>query len=51
MAQRVSLLGGTFDIDSAPGGPTVISVTLPAWRPDEHADTAPEPRGAEAVAS
>lgn len=33
MHERVRLLGGQMEIDSRPGGPTVISVSLPAWRP------------------
>ncbi len=32
MHERVRLLGGQTTIDSRPGGPTVISVSLPAWR-------------------
>jgi signal transduction histidine kinase len=31
MYERIRLLGGQTTIDSRPGGPTVISVTLPAW--------------------
>jgi signal transduction histidine kinase len=31
MAERVRLLGGVFDIDSAPGAGTTISVSLPRW--------------------
>lgn len=31
MYERVRLLGGQTQIDSRPGGPTVISVSLPAW--------------------
>jgi signal transduction histidine kinase len=31
MHERVRLLGGHTRIDSRPGGPTVISVSLPAW--------------------
>jgi signal transduction histidine kinase len=33
MSERARLLGGRFDIQSKPGGPTFISVLLPAWRP------------------
>jgi len=33
MSERVRLLGGAFDVQSAPGGPTRVSVTLPEWRP------------------
>ena len=33
MNERVRLLGGTFDVQSRPGGPTCVSVTLPEWRP------------------
>lgn len=40
MYERVSLLGGRTRIDSRPGGPTVVSFTLPAWRPQ-----APERQG------
>jgi signal transduction histidine kinase len=31
MHERVRMLGGVTHIDSRPGGPTVISVTLPPW--------------------
>ena len=31
MSERVRLLGGAFDVQSRPGGPTLISVRLPAW--------------------
>jgi signal transduction histidine kinase len=37
MNERALLLGGAFDVRSAPGGPTRISVTLPEWRPLEEA--------------
>jgi nitrate/nitrite-specific signal transduction histidine kinase len=33
MYERVRMLGGVTAIDSRPGGPTVISVSLPAHRP------------------
>jgi signal transduction histidine kinase len=33
MAERIRLLGGTFDVRSKPGGPTVIYAHLPEWRP------------------
>jgi signal transduction histidine kinase len=31
--ERVRLLGGQCQVASAPGGPTVISLVLPPWRP------------------
>ena len=31
ISERVRLLGGTFDIDSRPGGPTTLRFTLPRW--------------------
>ena len=33
MSERARLLGGRLDVQSKPGGPTVISVLLPAWQP------------------
>jgi signal transduction histidine kinase len=27
------MLGGSFEIESAPGGPTTLAVTLPRWEP------------------
>ena len=33
MSERIRLLGGRFDIQSRPGGPTTISAMLPRWRP------------------
>ena len=49
MAERIRLLGGTFDIRSEPGGPTVISAHLPEWRPTAPSrpvseETPPQPR-------
>lgn len=32
IGERVRMLGGTFAVDSAPGGPTTLSFTLPRWR-------------------
>jgi signal transduction histidine kinase len=34
MHERVRMLGGSTQIDSKPGGPTVISATLPRWPPN-----------------
>ena len=33
MSERVRLLGGHLAVDSRPGGPTEITVTLPRWEP------------------
>jgi signal transduction histidine kinase len=33
IGERVRMLGGTFDINSAPGGPTVLAFSLPRWTP------------------
>jgi signal transduction histidine kinase len=33
MSERARLLGGRFDVRSRVGGPTTVSVALPAWRP------------------
>lgn len=44
MAERMRLLGGGLEIDSRPGGPTIVSAVLPAWEPtralSSHAATA-----------
>ena len=32
-SERVRLLGGTFDVRSRAGGPTMVSVSLPRWQP------------------
>ena len=32
-AERVRMAGGTFEIQSAPGGPTSLKLTLPRWEP------------------
>ena len=31
IGERVHMLGGTFEIDSVPGGPTTLRFTLPRW--------------------
>lgn len=41
MSERTLLLGGAFDVHSRPGGPTTVSVTLPAWRPLGSPEPAP----------
>lgn len=33
MRERLRLLGGRLEIESAPGGPTVVRATLPRWLP------------------
>jgi signal transduction histidine kinase len=33
MGERVRLLGGTFDVESRPGGPTMLTLVLPRWQP------------------
>jgi signal transduction histidine kinase len=33
MTDRIRLLGGTFRLRSRPGGPTVVSATIPRWAP------------------
>src|ERR671918_292961 len=33
IAERVRMLGGTFDVDTRPGGPTTLTLTLPRWEP------------------
>jgi signal transduction histidine kinase len=33
IAERVRMLGGTFEVDSRPGGPTSLMLTLPRWEP------------------
>jgi signal transduction histidine kinase len=33
MRERVGLLGGTFDVLSKPGGPTVVTAVFARWRP------------------
>lgn len=35
IGERVRMLGGTFEIDSAPGGPTVLTLALPRVSPQE----------------
>jgi signal transduction histidine kinase len=33
IGERVRMLGGSFDIESAPGGPTMLTFSLPRWEP------------------
>lgn len=33
ISERVRMLGGTFELESAPGGPTRLSISLPRWEP------------------
>ena len=33
IAERVRMLGGTFEVESPPGGPTSLKFTLPRWEP------------------
>jgi signal transduction histidine kinase len=35
IGERVRMLGGTFEIDSTPGGPTMLTFALPRVTPDE----------------
>ena len=35
IGERVQMLGGTFAIDSVPGGPTTLHLGLPRWEPLE----------------
>jgi signal transduction histidine kinase len=35
IGERVRMLGGSFEIDSAPGGPTMLTFALPRVLPDE----------------
>jgi signal transduction histidine kinase len=33
IAERVRMVGGTFEVESRPGGPTSLKMTLPRWEP------------------
>ena len=33
MRERLRLLGGALEIESAPGGPTIVTAKLPRWQP------------------
>jgi signal transduction histidine kinase len=33
IAERVRMVGGTFELESTPGGPTRLKLTLPRWEP------------------
>lgn len=37
MRERLRLLGGSLEIESAPGGPTILRATLPRWIPPAEA--------------
>jgi signal transduction histidine kinase len=53
MQERLELLGGSFNIDSRPGGPTTITATFEKWRPSMdaiHEDDEPRPAGERSVA-
>jgi signal transduction histidine kinase len=38
IGERIRLLGGRFDVDSRPGGPTTLSLKLPRWQPPSPED-------------
>jgi signal transduction histidine kinase len=42
MGERIRLLGGRFELESTPGGPTRVRASIPRWRPlaQEAEDTA-----------
>lgn len=42
MGERVRLLGGRFDLDSKPGGPTLVRAVIPRWEPVRSAADTPE---------
>ena len=33
IGERVRMVGGTFELESQPGGPTSLKLTLPRWEP------------------
>jgi signal transduction histidine kinase len=33
IGERTRMLGGTFEVESVPGGPTMLKLTLPRWEP------------------
>ena len=33
IGERVRMVGGSFELDSQPGGPTSLKITLPRWEP------------------
>ena len=33
IGERVHMVGGSFDLESRPGGPTSLKITLPRWEP------------------
>ena len=42
IGERVRMLGGTFEIDSRPGGPTSLRFSLPRWKPFTAVDAPPD---------
>ena len=44
IGERVRMLGGTFEIDSRPGGPTTLRFSLPRWEPFSRVDDHSTPR-------
>ena len=36
IGERVRMVGGTFELQSQPGGPTTLKLTLPRWEPLTH---------------
>src|SRR4029079_4626138 len=46
IGERVRMLGGTFEIDSAPGGPTILTFALPRVSPHDRSAFRSRPRTA-----
>ena len=45
MSERARLLGGRLDVQSRPGGPTTIVLSLPLWEPSWTTESAPSSVG------